>query len=103
MTYKIVRLSDAPEMKARMAAWFHEKWRIPLEAYLESMDECLASDGAYPEWYAAVDGERIIGGAGVIENDFHELYIIQKHEYEAEKKARREEMLKQTEEKDAKL
>lgn len=72
MTYKIVRLSDAPEMKVRMAAWFHEKWGIPLEAYLESMDECLASDGAYPEWYAAVDGERIVGGAGVIENDFHD-------------------------------
>ena len=25
-----------------------------------------------PEWYLALEGERIVGGLGVIENDFHE-------------------------------
>lgn len=67
----IVRLSDRPEMKETMARWFHEKWGIPLNAYLESMDECLRNISPVPQWYVAMDGQRILGGLGVIENDFH--------------------------------
>lgn len=55
-----------------MAEWFHSKWGISKEAYLESMTESLAGAGAVPEWYVAIDGKRIIGGLGVIENDFHD-------------------------------
>ena len=36
------------------------------------MEEGQNSDGAYPLWYVIMDGERIISGLGVIENDFHE-------------------------------
>lgn len=72
MEYKIIRLSEQPEIKERAAQWFHEKWNIPLEAYLESMEESLAGQGAVPQWYVAVEGNRIIGGMGVIENDFHD-------------------------------
>lgn len=72
MEYKIVRLSEQPEIKEQAAQWFHEKWNIPLEAYLESMEESLAGQGAVPRWYVAVEGNRIIGGMGVIENDFHD-------------------------------
>ena len=71
MKYEIITLSAHPEMKKPMARWFHEKWGIPEEAYLESMEECLAGKSAVPEWYVALGGERIIGGLGVIENDFH--------------------------------
>ena len=72
MDYKILRLTDRPELKEQAARWFHEKWRIPLEAYMESMEECLEEKGPVPQWYMALDGERIIGGMGVIENDFHD-------------------------------
>lgn len=41
MNYKIIRLTDNPEIKEQAAQWFHEKWGIPLEAYTESMEECL--------------------------------------------------------------
>lgn len=71
-SYKILRLSDRPEEKEAFARWFHEKWGIPLEAYRESMDDCLAGKGPVPQWYVAREGERIIGGMGVIENDFHD-------------------------------
>ena len=67
-----VTLREIPEKMDMVAQWFHEKWGVPLEAYLESMDECLAGVGAWPEWYVAVEDGRIIGGLGVIENDFHE-------------------------------
>ena len=68
----MIRLIDEPALKNTMAEWFHEKWGVPLEAYLESMEECLAGKGAVPQWYAAMEGEKILGGLGVIENDFHD-------------------------------
>lgn len=71
MNYRILRLVDQPELKECAARWFHEKWNIPLSAYLESMEECLKKENAVPQWYVAVEGERIIGGLGVIANDFH--------------------------------
>lgn len=72
MNYKIIRLADWPEIKEQAAQWFHEKWQIPLEAYLESMEESLIGKGPVPQWYVAVEDDRIIGGMGVIENDFHD-------------------------------
>lgn len=72
LEYEIVRLRDRPELKEEAAAWFHEKWGVPLEAYRESMEQCLAGGSPVPQWYMAMAGGRIIGGLGVIENDFHD-------------------------------
>lgn len=72
MHYTIVRLCDTPELKEKAAEWFHEKWGVPTEAYLESIEACLAGTGVVPQWYLAMDGDRILGGLGVIENDFHD-------------------------------
>lgn len=69
--YKIVKIKDKPELRDCVANWFHEKWNIPLQAYLESIDECLNNENAVPQWYVAISAEKIIGGLGVIENDFH--------------------------------
>ena len=70
--YEIVRLVDRPALKDRAAAWFHEKWGIPLEAYRESMDQCLTGKSPVPQWYVVLEDEQIIAGLGVIENDFHD-------------------------------
>jgi len=72
MNFEIIRLIDKPELKEQAARWFHEKWGIPLEAYIESMEECLINKEAVPQWYVAMEKNRIIGGLGVIENDFHD-------------------------------
>ncbi len=72
MDYEMIRLIDKPEIKEQAAKWFHEKWGIPLEAYLESMEECLDGKNPVPQWYMAMEKNRIIGGMGVIENDFHD-------------------------------
>ena len=66
-----ITLRDRPELMDRAAAWFHEKWHVPAEAYLECMQAYLAGETEYG-WYLCLDGERIIGGLGVIENDFHD-------------------------------
>ena len=72
MNYEILKLSDVPNMKQQAARWFHEKWGIPIIAYMESMNDCLERKSAYPQWYMAVENGEIIGGLGVIENDFHD-------------------------------
>ena len=72
MERKLVYLRNNPEWKEKAARWFHEKWGIPEEAYLESMMDCIEQQGAVPSWYMVTEGERIVGGCGIIENDFHE-------------------------------
>ena len=68
--YTITDLKDMPQLKERAAKWFHEKWGVPEEAYLGCMDEYL--DGKTPNgWYLCLDGDAIVGGLGVIDNDFH--------------------------------
>ena len=71
MDYQIIRLTDQPEIKEQAALWFHQKWKIPFEAYMESMEDCLLQKSPILQWYVAMEGNRIIGGLGVIENDFH--------------------------------
>lgn len=68
--YKIVRLKERPELKEKAAIWFHDKWGVPLDAYIESMDASLSGD-KIQEWYLCLSGEKIIAGMGEIENDFH--------------------------------
>ena len=68
--YTYITLRQNPELKEQSAAWFHSKWDIPQEAYLECMDAYLNGETEYG-WYLCLDKERIIGGLGVIENDFH--------------------------------
>jgi len=69
--YTFITLRDRPELMDRAAAWFHEKWRVPTEAYRECMTAYLNRETEYG-WYLCLDGDRIIGGLGVIENDFHD-------------------------------
>ena len=69
--YQFIVLRDRPDLKQAAAAWFHEKWGVPEDAYLACMDACLNHETEYG-WYLCLDGCRIVGGLGVIENDFHD-------------------------------
>ena len=69
--YRYITLRDEPELKDRAAAWFHSKWRVPKEAYLECMEAYLKKETEYG-WYLCLDEDQIVGGMGVIENDFHD-------------------------------
>lgn len=69
--YEIINLIDRQDLKEEAANWFSSKWSVPKEAYLESMEECFTEENPVPQWYVAIEEGRIIGGLGVIENDFH--------------------------------
>ena len=68
---KYITLRDKPELKDAAAAWFHSKWGVPEQAYLDCMTAYLNRETEYG-WYLCLNGDRIIGGMGVIENDFHD-------------------------------
>ena len=59
------------ELKEAAAAWFHDKWKVPQEAYLECMKAYINNETEYG-WYLCLDSRRIAGGLGVVENDFHD-------------------------------
>ena len=65
-------MTDRPDLLDAMADWFNQKWGIPKEAYILSMEDCLRGKAPFPAWFTAMEGERIVGGVGVIENDFHD-------------------------------
>jgi len=70
--YKIVKVQEQPLLRDKVANWFHGKWKVPVEAYLESIDACLKCEDSIPQWYVAMLEDEIIGGLGIIENDFHD-------------------------------
>ena len=69
--YSYITLRDHASLMDTAAQWFHDKWGVPKDAYLDCMSSYLNGDTEYG-WYLCLDGERIIGGLGVIENDFHD-------------------------------
>ena len=69
--YQYITLREKPEYKQTAAAWFNSKWCVPTEAYLECMDAYLTGETELG-WYLCLDGEKLVGGMGVIENDFHD-------------------------------
>ena len=69
--YRYITLMEKPELKEEAASWFHSKWGVPKEAYLECMNAYLNNETNYG-WYLCLCGEKIVAGMGVIENDFHD-------------------------------
>ena len=69
--YSYIDLRQRPQLKDIAAEWFSEKWNIPVAAYLACMDDYLTGKTEYG-WFLCLDGNQIVGGLGVIENDFHD-------------------------------
>jgi GNAT superfamily N-acetyltransferase len=69
--YQYLTLRQRPQWKETAAQWFHSKWGVPVEAYLACMEAYLNNETELG-WYLCADGDQIVGGMGVIENDFHD-------------------------------
>lgn len=70
-SFKYITLRERPELMDTAAQWFNSKWGVPKEAYLECMQDYLSGNTEYG-WYLCLDVDKIVGGMGVIENDFHD-------------------------------
>lgn len=68
--YTYITLRQSPNLKEAAAKWFSDKWNVPVKAYLKCMEDYLSNKSEYG-WYLCILDNQIIGGLGVIENDFH--------------------------------
>ena len=64
-------MRDEPWLIEAAADWFSSKWRVPRQAYAECMRAYLTRVTEYG-WYLCLSGGEIVGGMGVIVNDFHD-------------------------------
>jgi len=69
--YQYITLREKPELMDEAAVWFNSKWGVPTEAYLECMGAYL-NKATELGWLLCLNGNQIVGGLGVIENDFHD-------------------------------
>ena len=70
-TFRYLNLREMPQLMDAAASWFSGKWRVSKEAYLECMEAYLQGNTELG-WYLCLMGDEIVGGLGVIENDFHD-------------------------------
>ncbi len=69
---KIRSIREFPQRIGEFAEWFHEKWKVPVDAYAESMEASLSAERGVPAWYVIENSVgKVIAGIGIIENDFH--------------------------------
>ena len=69
--YTYITLRERPELNEAAAEWFNKSWGVSKEAYLECINAYLDGSTEYG-WYICLDGDRIVAGMGVIDNDFHD-------------------------------
>ena len=70
--YEMTDLRLVPDRIPEAAVWFSQKWSVPEQAYIDSMEAGLQPGIVVPRWYVVCDEEKIVAGIGIIENDFHQ-------------------------------
>lgn len=68
---RFISIKTEPKLIEKAATWFSSKWSVPKETYLKCMENYI-NDKTKLGWYLCLNNAKIIGGLGVIENDFHE-------------------------------
>ncbi len=69
---EVVSLRARPDLLETFIRWFQQKWadQNSKMVYRDCMEHCVGSPSPLPQWYLLREEERILGGAGLIINDF---------------------------------
>lgn len=69
---KIISVREYPEYLDKTIAFFQSKWasKESLMVYEDCISNCIDSKSPLPQWYLLEKDGKIIGGAGLITNDF---------------------------------
>jgi len=67
---RIISVRESPEYKDKAIEYFSSKWSVPRIVYEDSITHAITTASPLPQWYLLEKGERIIGSAGLITNDF---------------------------------
>ncbi|MGX4599503.1 GNAT family N-acetyltransferase [Faecalimicrobium sp. JNUCC 81] len=68
----IISIKKQPEYASIAIKYFQEKWanEDTLKVYEDCINNCITAQGSLPQWYLLYSNDEIIGGAGLITNDF---------------------------------
>ena len=67
---KIINIRECPEWIESAADYFSSRWSVDRQLYHNSMNDSVSTEKSIPRWYLMLRDEEIIGGFGLIDNDF---------------------------------
>lgn len=68
---RIISVRENPEYKDKVIDYLSSKWSsVSRLIYDDCITHCLSTPNPLPQWYLLLDGDEIIGCAGLITNDF---------------------------------
>lgn len=67
----LISLEKHMDLFNKAASYFSKIRNIDKEEYIRSFNDSLNTNCYIPKWYLLMKDEEIIGGCGIIENDFH--------------------------------
>ncbi|MCX7921454.1 MAG: bifunctional GNAT family N-acetyltransferase/class I SAM-dependent methyltransferase [Clostridia bacterium] len=70
MDFKIIGIRENKEYLERAIDYFTAKWGIDRRIYADCISNCITTSSPLPRWYLMLKDEEIIGGYGLISNDF---------------------------------
>ena len=69
---KVVSVKERPDLLEDITSYFIEKWASEesKRVYVDCIKNALEAQNKMSNWYVLLDGDKIIGCAGIISNDF---------------------------------
>lgn len=69
---QIISVRENPTYKEKAIQYFQSKWATEdsMLVYEDCISNCIKTTNPLPQWYLIMKDEEIIGGAGLITNDF---------------------------------
>ncbi|MCM3038706.1 GNAT family N-acetyltransferase [Paenibacillus motobuensis] len=70
MDYNIIGIRENPGYAEQAIQYFSERWGIDERIYRDCIINSLATPNKLPRFYLMIEASRVIGGYGLITNDF---------------------------------
>jgi GNAT superfamily N-acetyltransferase len=69
---RTVSIKEHPESLQAAIGYFQRRWASEKSrmVYEDCLTHCITATGPLPQWYLLMDEEEIVGGAGLVTNDF---------------------------------
>lgn len=69
---KLISVRENPEYRERIIEYFQSKWanEASMMVYEDCISNCIKTESPLPHWYILEKSGKVIGGAGLITNDF---------------------------------